>query len=91
MKNKLESETEKAIREIEGNTEKALKNNPGISTYDVYEREKARIRKFTGMASEGIKTAFTIALGRRLGEEIEGNGKKKIEGMYCQQLEIFKL
>jgi hypothetical protein len=82
----------KCLNSFNENIPKVVKENPGISTKEVMDREMSRMRKYTGMAKESIRHAFTIALASNLGETIQCLGKtRKIEGRNYQQLTlIFK-
>lgn len=87
----IESDYEKALRELDENIVTVVKNNPGISTYEVLQRQEARLKKCSGMAKEAIRQAFTRALANNLGETIQCLGKKKkVDGQYWEQLTIFK-
>jgi hypothetical protein len=81
---------EKCVKEIEENIVKVVKDNPGITTYEVLQREMNRARSFSNKVHDSVRKAFTEALANNLGEEIKLAGKsKKIEGKYYQQLTIF--
>jgi hypothetical protein len=82
---------EACVAGIEKQIVEVVKENPNITTFAVLQRETKRLRTFVNMTDESIRKAFTEALGRRLGEEIQLTGNtRKIEGKYWEQLTLFK-
>lgn len=87
-----DNDYEKCLNSFAKNITKLVKDNPGITTYDVYQRELKRMRICKDKVTDSIKRAFTVALANNLGETIQclGKSKKREGNQYYEQLSLFE-